>query len=237
MNIELFSPTFEEITIKPDQLAALMGYPSAAEVPEPFYSAMMKGLEASLGFCQMQGGVRLFDRPDWNTRRKSIILEGVELTPKATIFNDLRECEAIAVFVGTAGEGVSIAAHRATKDGDSILAFVIDTIGSMVADFIADYLTNQLENRLKPKGWYTTDPYSPGYCGWSVADQPALFSLLPKGFCGITLTDSCLMSPVKSVSGVIGLGPKAKKYGYACERCNSKNCMYRNRIGSQVTTR
>lgn len=233
MDIELLSPTFEEIKIDPNRLAFLMGYTSYDEVPEPFFSAMVKGLNASLEFCNMKAAVKLFDNPEFNFRRKSIILQGAELSPKATIFNDLRDCEALAVFACTAGEGVSIATHRATKEGDSILAFVIDSIGSLVAEAIADYIALMLEKKLRPQGWYTTDPYSPGYCGWSVADQPILFSLLPKGVCGIVLTDSCLMSPVKSVSGVIGLGPKAKKHGYTCERCNSKNCLYRIRTDSK----
>ncbi|MCK7538940.1 MAG: hypothetical protein MZV63_52410 [Marinilabiliales bacterium] len=46
-----------------------------------------------------------------------------------------------------------------------------------------------------------TNRFSPGYCGWDVAEQHKLFSFFKDNFCGITLTESALMNPVKSVSG------------------------------------
>ena len=66
------------------------------------------------------------------------------------------------------------------------------------------------------------------YCGWHVSAQPALFSLFPeKNPCGIELTDSCLMLPMKSVSGVIGIGPDVRYLPYTCGICDKKDCYKR----------
>jgi hypothetical protein len=46
-----------------------------------------------------------------------------------------------------------------------------------------------------------------------VAEQHKLFSLLPPGICGITLSDSALMHPIKSVSGITGIGKHCKQKG------------------------
>ncbi|MEI6755003.1 MAG: vitamin B12 dependent-methionine synthase activation domain-containing protein [Paludibacter sp.] len=48
--------------------------------------------------------------------------------------------------------------------------------------------------------------YSPRHCSWHVREHKQLFSLFPEKPCGVGLNESSLMHPVKSVSGIIGLG-------------------------------
>jgi hypothetical protein len=48
--------------------------------------------------------------------------------------------------------------------------------------------------------------FSPGYCGWHVTGQKKLFAALHPEEIDITLTPSCLMKPLKSISGVIIAG-------------------------------
>ena len=50
--------------------------------------------------------------------------------------------------------------------------------------------------------------YSPGYCGWHISGQRRLFAHLRPERIGITLHDSYLMEPLKSVSGVLIAGAK-----------------------------
>jgi hypothetical protein len=50
--------------------------------------------------------------------------------------------------------------------------------------------------------------FSPGYCGWHISAQRALFGMLNPEEIGITLNASCLMQPLKSVSGVLIAGNK-----------------------------
>jgi hypothetical protein len=75
--------------------------------------------------------------------------------------------------------------------------------------------------------------YSPGYCGWHVSGQKRLFRSLEPERIGITLTDSCLMQPLKSVSGVIVAGPKevhrfSPNYSF-CRHCETHSCRERLR--------
>jgi cobalamin-dependent methionine synthase I len=101
-------------------------------------------------------------------------------------------------------------------------------VGSEMVEGAMDMVQDELEKEMKQQNMGITDRYSPGYCDWQVSEQPKLFSLLPEKFCGISLSESCLMYPIKSVSGVIGIGPKAERKGYICSFCNMKNCIYRN---------
>jgi hypothetical protein len=93
---------------------------------------------------------------------------------------------------------------------------------------VIDWLAARIEERAAAEGRKITNHYSPGYCGWNVAEQQRLFALLPPGFCGVRLTPSSLMVPIKSISGVIGLGPEVRKRDYECNVCEVEDCIYRN---------
>ncbi|MGE5125152.1 MAG: hypothetical protein ACM3PV_02595, partial [Betaproteobacteria bacterium] len=58
-------------------------------------------------------------------------------------------------------------------------------------------------------------------------EQQKLFRLLPPGFCSVSLTDTSLMRPIKTVSGVIGLGPAVHRSPYTCRMCDLEDCLYR----------
>ena len=45
--------------------------------------------------------------------------------------------------------------------------------------------------------------------------------------CGVSLTESSLMVPIKSVSGIIGLGPQVRHLDYTCGLCDFKQCYKR----------
>jgi hypothetical protein len=44
---------------------------------------------------------------------------------------------------------------------------------------------------------------------------------------GVRLTKECLMLPRKSVSGVIGIGPREMKNYNPCKTCNKRDCLGR----------
>jgi len=90
-------------------------------------------------------------------------------------------------------------------------------------------MQEELRAAAAARGKMITNRFSPGYCGWDVAEQHKLFGFFKDNFCGITLTESALMKPVKSVSGIIGIGRDVKYAPYQCHACEDKNCIYRNR--------
>lgn len=74
--------------------------------------------------------------------------------------------------------------------------------------------------------------FSPGYCGWHVSGQKRLFESLRPDEIGIELSESFLMQPLKSVSGVIVVGPREifdfdDAFSF-CDECSTHSC--RDRI-------
>ncbi len=150
--------------------------------------------------------------------------------PGPIIINQLKGSEALCWFVVTAGQEFEAFQHRLTQEGDMVRIYLANEIGSIIAEKTADQMEELLQQQLTPKGLYRTNRYSPGYCGWHVSEQPILFELFrPKvptynnksspTPCGIHLTDSCLMVPIKSVSGVIGIGHNVRRQDYTCNHC------------------
>jgi hypothetical protein len=88
-------------------------------------------------------------------------------------------------------------------------------------------MQGDLEKNMRDSGKKITNRYSPGYCGWDVTEQHKLFQLMPENYCGIKLTPSALMDPVKSISGIIGIGENVKNNPYTCRLCNQNDCVYR----------
>jgi cobalamin-dependent methionine synthase I len=118
-------------------------------------------------------------------------------------------------------------AKNLSNEGDGALSYLVDTVASVTEEQAVDVLHDHIEKQMKIQGLKTTNRYSPGYCDWSVSEQHLLFSFFPVNFCGITLTESALMVPIKSVSGIIGVGTSVKRVDYTCDTCGMKDCTYR----------
>ena len=148
---------------------------------------------------------------------------------KPIIFSQIKKAGGAALFICTAGAGGGCESRRSMKEGDLLRGYVYDVIGSEVVENAADRMQEELRLEVAADGLKITNRFSPGYCGWDVAEQHKLFSFFPDNYCGITLTESALMNPVKSVSGLIGIGREVRYAPYKCHLCDDKNCIYRGK--------
>ena len=145
------------------------------------------------------------------------------------IERQLRGAEAYALFVCTAGTEYEVYQQRLKDEGDMVRVFIADALGSVIAERCADQMENALQESIDKLGWHHTNRFSPGYCGWHVSEQQLLFPLFQGHTCGVTLTDSSLMVPIKSVSGIIGVGPNVRHLDYTCGLCDFKQCYKRKK--------
>jgi hypothetical protein len=146
------------------------------------------------------------------------------------ILRQLRGAEAYALFVCTSGVEFEAYQQRLKQKGDMVRVFIADALGSVIAEKTADRMEETLQQSIDKLGWHRTNRFSPGYCGWHVSQQQLLFPLFGvKEPCGIQLTDSSLMVPIKSVSGIIGLGHSVRYQPYTCGLCDFKNCYKRRK--------
>jgi hypothetical protein len=145
------------------------------------------------------------------------------------ILRQLRGSEAYALFICTAGVAYEAYQQRLKERGDMVRVFIADALGSVIAEKCADQMEKALQESIDKLGWKHTNRFSPGYCGWHVSQQQLLFPLFQGHTCGVRLTDSSLMLPIKSVSGIVGLGKDVRHLDYTCGLCDFKQCYKRKK--------
>ena len=156
-----------------------------------------------------------------------ISIPGITFNSGRIIHKMLRHSVYYALFIVTAGPGPENLARSLMSEGNYLEGYIADLVASALVDSAADQVQEQVRKLAGKQGLKITNRYSPGYCSWSVAEQQKLFSLFPGGCCGISLSESSLMSPVKSISGIIGVGSDVAFRDYTCEICSMKNCHFR----------
>ncbi|HEX7605342.1 MAG TPA: vitamin B12 dependent-methionine synthase activation domain-containing protein [Usitatibacter sp.] len=141
----------------------------------------------------------------------------------------------LALVAATVGARVTTRVRELFLRHDLAIGCMLDSIASAGTDRLADLLGLQYVTMVPGSAadWRALT-YSPGYCGWHVSGQRALFGFLRPEEIGITLNPSYLMQPLKSISGVIVVGSRHihrfhPTYSF-CERCQEKQC--RDRMAS-----
>jgi hypothetical protein len=116
---------------------------------------------------------------------------------------------------------------------------MLDSIGSAATEQLAEAANDRLCQLGILLGLRVTNRISPGYAGWDVGDQRGVFRLCPGDPAGIHLTDACVMIPGKSISFVVGIGPRARvdHYFTQCRRCWLRDCAYRRAPAAAVGAR
>ncbi len=203
---------------------------AAANVPEdlPSVEEMLSGASER---ARVRSGVRRFDSLDVNPGDGRIEVPGGAFRPGRIVTPQLEGATSATILVTTLGPEFDSWSDGFFEKGDPYLGFLADSIGSMLAEAAAEETQRRIEEDLATEGLRTTRRFSPGYCGWDVAEQRILFSLFPEAICGITLSDAAFMTPVKSVSALIGVGADVAKTAYPCRRCDDEDCPNRRDEG------
>lgn len=152
---------------------------------------------------------------------------GMRLHVGPIISRQLHGSEMFAFFVATSGtEFENFQQQTKRIGGDMVKVYIAHALGSVIAERTADRMEEALQRQIAVAGWRHTNRFSPGYCGWHVSEQASLFHIFAtEQPCGVRLTPgSCLMVPIKSVSGVIGIGANVRRHDYTCGLCDYAKC-------------
>jgi hypothetical protein len=225
MNLELLEPDHQLVSVDPAEIFYLLG---KTDLAMEQYTRNL--VETYIPICKEvmtpSGGVAWCESEE-PFSVDAIQVDGIRFQVGKIIGEVLKDAEAFAFFVATAGPGPETLARQLLAKGDYLDGMIVDLIASGIVESVADQVHERIRAEAGYKGMKVTNRYSPGYCSWNVEEQQKLFGLLPMGCCGITLSGSSLMSPIKSVSGVIGIGPDVTYQASSCTICPMKNCAFR----------
>ena len=139
----------------------------------------------------------------------------------------LAGCPSVILMAATLGSEVEKLIRKA-QVVNMPDAVILDACASSAIESVCNEVCAEIEKSVDP--FYLTDRYSPGYGDFPLEQQAQIFRTLDvTRRIGVTLTDSGLMIPQKSVTAVVGVSPVpvAKRAG-GCAQCNMfETCQYR----------
>jgi hypothetical protein len=144
----------------------------------------------------------------------------------------------IALFAGTLGPAIDADVRERFGEGDAALGCVLDAFASCAASRVADLTARAFLQSADGSPAHSALPYSPGYCGWDVTGQRSLFARVRPEEIGVVLNRSCLMQPIKSVSGAIVVGHSEihrfdPEFPF-CSTCITRECRRRMRAAAKA---
>ena len=212
-----------------DEVVRYLGYPGHVVPPSWVYDMLDEWVPRALSHAHPRATYAVFPVEALDRRRLVLRTARGAVEFHGAIGEFLGVSQRIVAYVATAGSGVEELAHRLGREDDQLAALVVNAVGAERAEaaqaaVIGRLLAAAPATRLAP-----TLPYSPGYCGMALTEQRTLFGLFAGHAIGVSLSAGCFMRPLKSVSGLIGLGsPEAvAQSGSPCERCDAPRCHMR----------
>ncbi len=153
---------------------------------------------------------------------------GVVSFKSKSLSTHLKGSSKAVVFAATLGIGadrlISRLSHTSVAD-----AHCADAAGTAYIESICDAFAQDLKTFDFCKNCHLTTRFSPGYGDVPLDLQKDIFSITDcaKNI-GLTLSDSLLMMPTKSVTAIIGISDcELRGNNCSCSECNLNNCLYR----------
>lgn len=140
----------------------------------------------------------------------------------------LHGCDRAMVFAATLGLEVDRLMARYERLDMSRAVVMQASAAALVEDYCNECCEHLAQEAAK-QGYFLRPRFSPGYADFSIQYQRALLHLLDTAKkIGLSMTESCMLVPVKSVTAVIGLtreqGPCEQ---HKCSVCEKKDCPFR----------
>lgn len=142
--------------------------------------------------------------------RLPLTWEGTELvypfrTQSKALANFLKGCEEVVLFAATVGQEIDRHILRNEKIAPT-KALLCQAYGAERVEALCDAFAGEVEEEMAAEGLKVINRFSPGYGDLSLDVQKDFFRILDISHrLGISLGDSMLMRPSKSVTAILGL--------------------------------
>jgi len=148
-----------------------------------------------------------------------------------SIINLLKGSSYLAIGVVTVGGSLENKVYELFSQGEYPRAVALDAVGTVSAKSLRNYMTSLACWEAREQNLQTTRCFSPGSRGWDISQQIKIFQMIPVDKIGVTLTDSYMMFPQKSLSWLTGVGKNIttqfKDASHSCKVCQAENCQFR----------
>lgn len=207
-----------EIKTIRDEAIRYLGYSKAK--PDEFTDELINECEKEL--LQTVSGRACYAYSDVKFPYENVTDIGFGNIHSKSLFKHLKDCSKVILFAATIGIGVDrlIAKYNRISPAKGV---IIDALASSAIEYWCDTVELELTKNEK-----SCSRFSAGYGDFPLEHQKDFVQCLDVyRKLGITLSNSLLMTPSKSVTAVIGLGGNSRTCGNRCMSCTNKHCIYR----------
>ena len=205
------------LILEPDKIAAKLHFPGNDE-------SIHNKISEIVELCRKVSKPKAFFKVCYIESRgfASVKIDNVKFKSRI-LRKNLEKTERVFPYVATCGTEL---AKMEIRDDDFITPYILDVIKEMALSCAYDYLKDHIKKKYQPGQLSSMSPGS--LKDWPIEQQNELFSLLGnvEEQIGVKLTDSLLMDPVKSVSGVFF--PTEINFE-SCQLCPRENCRSRRK--------
>lgn len=141
---------------------------------------------------------------------------------------NLTGCGEVYLFAATLGIAVDTLIKRAALM-DSAKGAVMQAAAAAVIEAYCDDENEKLRQEAAAERLFLRPRFSPGYGDLSLdCQRDFLYLLKAQKNIGLTVTDSGLMVPIKSVTAIIGISKtNSNCHRQGCEECSKTDCKFR----------
>ena len=157
----------------------------------------------------------------------AVIIGGIHIESR-NLRRHIDGCREVIVFAATLGAQADLLLRRYSKIDMSRTVILQACAASMVECYCDEYGL-ELAKEAEKRGLFLRPRYSPGYGDFSIRHQSDLLRVLDcQKKIGLTITDSFMLAPSKSVTAIIGLTDEKQSCHIAkCMECKSTDCPFR----------
>lgn len=137
---------------------------------------------------------------------QEVTLKGPLVFSSRVVSYVLSDCKWVVICLATIGKDLGERIARQAESGKKLEVLVLDAIGTEAVLQISYKLQDRIKEMTEANGYQATIRYGPGYCDWHLSQQKVLLQVMDSASFGVELTESFIMKPLKSISGVIGIG-------------------------------
>lgn len=141
---------------------------------------------------------------------------------------NLKGCQSAVVLGATLGAGVDMLLRKyALTDMARVVA--LQACAAALLEEYLDECQEEIRKEMAEQGLYLRPRFSPGYGDFSIEHQEMILRMLDTAkTIGLTMTDSSMLTPTKSVTAIIGLSKiNVPCHTKGCESCDKTDCTYR----------
>ena len=189
-----FSPDFKEV-------ARYLGYSRTVSPDQDVSGLMEKAADEMAAIMKPQAVFEVFDLTVG--LESELSFADVSLHSR-DLSRNLAGCSKVALLAATLGPQVDALIRRHSST-DPVYASILQATGPMYIEELVDLVNEEIKKIAASQGLKTKPRYSPGYGDVSLEIQKDFFRLLPCTRIGLTLMDTLIMAPEKSVTAFVGL--------------------------------